>query len=117
MASRPHKKSGTLKYQVNGRIPIFAVSASLAESQREELLDYGIDGWILKPIDFHRLHTVLKGVIDPVQRRHDVYRPGCDWEVGGWLREWNNLDGAARSPSQPSVPVAAFLRSIVEASA
>lgn len=73
--------------QINSRIPIFAVSASLAESQRKELLDYGMDGWILKPIDFDRLHAVLRGVMDPVQRRRDVYYPGCNWEIGGWLRD------------------------------
>jgi CheY-like chemotaxis protein len=76
-----------LSHQVNRRIPIFAVSASLAERQREELLDYGMDGWILKPIDFHRLHAILQGVTDPVQRLRDVYQPGCNWEVGGWLRD------------------------------
>jgi CheY-like chemotaxis protein len=76
-----------LSHRINGRIPIFAVSASLSERQRKELLDYGMDGWILKPIDFHRLHTILKGVTDPVQRRRDVYHPGCNWEVGGWLRD------------------------------
>jgi CheY-like chemotaxis protein len=76
-----------LSHQIKGRIPIFAVSASLAERQRQELLDYGMDGWILKPIDFHRLHAILKGVTDLVQRHCDVYRPGCNWEAGGWLRD------------------------------
>jgi CheY-like chemotaxis protein len=30
---------------LNGRIPIFAVSASLLEEQREKLSDCGMDGW------------------------------------------------------------------------
>jgi len=73
-------------HQINGRIPIFAVSASLAERQREELLDCGMDGWVLKPIDFHRLHAILQGVTDATQRKRDVYKAGCNWEVGGWLQ-------------------------------
>lgn len=42
-------------HQVNGRIPILAVSASLSENQRQEITDVGLDGWILKPVDFKRL--------------------------------------------------------------
>ncbi|KAK2459669.1 hypothetical protein APHAL10511_008314 [Amanita phalloides] len=68
------------------RIPIFAVSASLVEKQRMELLNYGLDGWILKPIDFKRLKILLHGVTDPIQRQRDVYYPGFDWENGGWLK-------------------------------
>lgn len=70
---------------LNGRVPIFAVSASLFEHQRDELCELGMDGWILKPIDFKRLDIILKGVTDPVRRELDVYRPGCIWEIGGWL--------------------------------
>ncbi|KDR82601.1 hypothetical protein GALMADRAFT_238000 [Galerina marginata CBS 339.88] len=72
---------------LNGRLPIFAVSASLNEHQREELVQHGMDGWILKPIDFRRLNDILKGVTDATQRRRDIYRPGCNWEAGGWLTE------------------------------
>ncbi|KAL7279741.1 hypothetical protein ACG7TL_006148 [Trametes sanguinea] len=73
-----------VSHRYNGRIPIFAVSASLFEHQREELHRIGMDGWILKPIDFKRLRMILRGVVDPSQREQDVYRPG-NWEVGGWL--------------------------------
>ena len=69
----------------NARIPIFAVSASLKEQQRQELLDYGIDGWILKPIDFKRLNEIMRGVSDPLERRRLQYKPECNWEKGGWL--------------------------------
>lgn len=69
----------------NGRIPIFAVSASLRESQREELMRYGMDGWILKPVDFKRLKIIMQGILDPIQRDKDIYQPGCNWESGGWL--------------------------------
>ncbi|TFK40714.1 hypothetical protein BDQ12DRAFT_697388 [Crucibulum laeve] len=83
----PPPPSRRLSHILNGRIPIFAVSASLLEQQREELSDYGMDGWILKPIDFKRLNFILKGVTDPTQRQRDVYKPGCSWESGGWLKE------------------------------
>ena len=80
-------KTDRLAHLLNGgRIPIFAVSASLVERQREELEQIGIDGWILKPIDFERLYTILRGVTDPVQRERDEYRVGGSWEIGGWLR-------------------------------
>ncbi|GBE85224.1 histidine kinase [Sparassis crispa] len=74
-----------LSHKLNGRIPIFAVSASLYETRREEMYNRGLDGWILKPIDFKRLRVLLRGVIDISQRQKDVYHPGCSWETGGWL--------------------------------
>ncbi|KAH9924618.1 uncharacterized protein BXZ73DRAFT_79180 [Epithele typhae] len=74
-----------ISHKLNGRIPIFAVSASLFETQREELYKLGMDGWILKPIDFKRLRTILRGITDPIQREKDVYHTGSNWEVGGWL--------------------------------
>jgi hypothetical protein len=79
-------KTDRLSSSLNGgRIPIFVVSASLLERQREELEKIGVDGWILKPIDFGRLYTILRGVTDPVQRERDEYRVGGSWEIGGWL--------------------------------
>ncbi|KIJ60294.1 hypothetical protein HYDPIDRAFT_99027 [Hydnomerulius pinastri MD-312] len=77
---------GRLSLRLNSRIPIFAVSASLFERQLAELIAYGLDGWILKPIDFARLRVLLKGITDPSQRKRDVYRPGCNWELGGWFQ-------------------------------
>ncbi|TCD62103.1 Light-sensor Protein kinase [Steccherinum ochraceum] len=70
---------------LNGRLPIFAVSATLYEEQREEMYNHGMDGWILKPIDFKRLRLILKGVTDAAQREKDIYKPGRNWEIGGWL--------------------------------
>jgi len=79
-------KTDRLAHLLNGgRIPIFAVSASLVERQRGELEQIGIDGWFLKPIDFGRLYTILRGITDPVQRSRDEYRVGGSWEIGGWL--------------------------------
>ncbi|KAF9454842.1 hypothetical protein P691DRAFT_655466 [Macrolepiota fuliginosa MF-IS2] len=68
-----------------GRIPVFAVSASLMEQQRGDLINCGMDGWILKPIDFKRLGAILRGVMDVEQKKRDIYRTGGNWEVGGWL--------------------------------
>ncbi len=79
--------SPRLSHQLNGRIPIFAVSASCFEQQRDKLTDSGMDGWILKPINFKRLAVILHGITDLSQRQTDMYRPGCNWESGGWLRE------------------------------
>lgn len=76
-----------VSHKLNGRLPIFAVSASLVEQQREELISYGMDGWILKPIDFKRLNTILEGVTDIEQRNRDIYRLGAHWELGGWLED------------------------------
>ena len=71
-------------HALNGRIPIFAVSASLLERQHIELARIGVDGWILKPIDFKRLSVILRGVTNSEQRERDEYQTGR-WEVGGWL--------------------------------
>ena len=83
----PDEDSQRLSWKFNGRIPIFAVSASLKESQREDMFKLGMDGWILKPIDFKRLRIILRGISNPSTRHQDVYRTGCSWEAGGWLHE------------------------------
>ncbi|KAI9759244.1 MAG: Light-sensor Protein kinase [Chaenotheca gracillima] len=79
-ASKTFSRCATL----NGRVPIFAVSASLVERDRGQYSDAGFDGWILKPIDFKRLTVLLAGITDLDQRREAVYKPG-DWEKGGWF--------------------------------
>lgn len=76
----------SLRARANGRIPIFAVSASLIEKDREKYGAVGFDGWILKPIDFKRVELLLKGIIDDDCRKECLYRPG-HWEEGGWLFE------------------------------
>ncbi|TGO47976.1 hypothetical protein BCON_0256g00040 [Botryotinia convoluta] len=70
-----------------GRLPIIAVSASLEESKRDEYIDRGFDGWILKPIDFRMLEEMLASVEDEGRREGLVYgREGVKWRKGGWLR-------------------------------
>lgn len=87
---------------LNGRVPIFAVSASLLERDRQTYIDSGFDGWILKPIDFKRLSTLFEGIVDENTRNKCLYRPG-EWEKGGWFRGRNN---ASCSPTATSPPAA-----------
>jgi hypothetical protein len=68
-----------------GRIPIFAVSASLTEDQRGYMIELGMDGWILKPIEFKRMAILLGGITDLELREANSYYVGCSWEAGGWL--------------------------------
>ena len=88
-----------LSHQLNGRIPTFAVSASLVEEKRQEIVDFGIDGWILKPINFKRLRSILRGIMDPTQRQKDLYREDRSWELGGWLRRGVTSPDAPTSKS------------------
>jgi hypothetical protein len=69
---------------LNGRIPIIAVSASLVERERQTYIDAGFDAWILKPISFDRLQTLLTGIVDRRTREECLYKPGW-WEEGGWF--------------------------------
>lgn len=66
-------RDGEGKSNSDHRVPILAVSASLHERQRQQLLDCGIDGWILKPIDFKRLAFLLSGVRDDDARDQAAY--------------------------------------------
>ena len=81
--SNPNK-SLSKRAELNGRVPIFAVSASLIEKNREEYIDAGFDGWILKPIDFKRLSVLLSGIFEERTRESCLYEPG-EWERGGWF--------------------------------
>jgi DNA-binding response OmpR family regulator len=68
----------------HGRVPIFAVSASLVEREKPLYVEAGFDGWILKPIDFKRLNVLLEGIYDDDTRNKCLYQPG-EWEKGGWF--------------------------------
>lgn len=72
------------KAKCNDRVPIFAVSASLIEKERDNYIETGFDGWVMKPISFARLNTLLSGLTDPVARNETAYKPG-EWENGGWF--------------------------------
>ena len=77
-------KSMTARAAQNGRVPIFAVSASLVERDRQIYIDAGFDGWVLKPVSFTRLNELMKGIVDKELRDNNVYKSGS-WEQGGWF--------------------------------
>jgi CheY-like chemotaxis protein len=99
--------------RIDGRIPIFAVSASLYESDRLNLAQ-DFDGWLLKPLgelcgvegpasgwytrgetrgfeadavilDFARVRALLAALQNPQKRSDEVYVQG-HWERGGYLK-------------------------------
>ncbi|GAA6008926.1 uncharacterized protein JCM10292_006565 [Rhodotorula paludigena] len=80
--------------RLNRGIPILAVSASLPERDRPTIVDAELDGWLLKPIDFKRLRTLMRGALDLEARDVEVYRPG-QWERGGWLSASPTSSGPA----------------------
>jgi len=92
----------SLRASINGRVPIFAVSASLVERDRQTYINAGFDGWILKPIDFKRVNILLLGIVEDDTRSLCLYEPG-EWERGGWFnrRQPSVLD-ASTSPSKKS---------------
>lgn len=101
--SHPTKLLST-RASLNGRVPIIAVSASLVEKERQQYMDAGFDGWILKPISFGRLTEIMKGIVDKETRRENLYQPG-KWESGGWFEETQKdvfAADTAPSESQPS---------------
>lgn len=85
----------------HGRIPIFAVSASLVERERQKYIEAGFDGWILKPVDFKRLNRFLMGIVDENIRDSCGYEAG-KWEQGGWFSrtaDLRNMFGVNTYPS------------------
>ncbi|KAM0790366.1 hypothetical protein ACM66B_003249 [Microbotryomycetes sp. NB124-2] len=72
----------TIKF--NGRLPILAVTASLPEREKQTIVDAGLDGWMLKPLDIHRLRVLMKGCVDARSRSANLYQPG-QWEAGGFI--------------------------------
>ena len=84
---------------INGRVPIFAVSASLVEKEKDRYIDCGFDGWILKPIDFRRLNVLIDGIVRPEVRRGCLYTPG-EWERGGWFCQ--ESAGVSATSTKPS---------------
>ena len=93
---------GISPLRANGRVPIFAVSASLYESDRANLME-NFDGWLLKPLgtwlpdlgfhvvllmlgpDFTRVRAILNCLQDPSERSKEMYVSGR-WERGGYFR-------------------------------
>ncbi|CAG7920650.1 unnamed protein product [Penicillium olsonii] len=65
------------------RVAIFAVSASISEENEKDYIDAGFDGWVMKPIDFSRLNTLLAGTHDAEARAGAP--KAKEWENGGWF--------------------------------
>ena len=99
---KTHSGILSLRASTNGRVPIFAVSASLVERERQTYIDAGFDGWILKPVDFKRLNTLIAGIVDDDIRNSCVYKPG-EWERGGWFHpRGSSMSNESISPSEKS---------------
>lgn len=80
------------------QVPIFAVSASLHEHQKNQLLECGFSGFVLKPLDFARLDLLMRGATDASVRDANIYVPGR-WEKGGWLgRSTTTTTANAQAP-------------------
>ncbi|CUS12986.1 unnamed protein product [Tuber aestivum] len=94
------------RHRIHCRVPIFAVSASLAEERLAEYIDFGFDGWIPKPINFGRLKSLLDGIRDPAVRAKNAYEPG-HLEHGGWF---SRAPGDAGPSPQKHEDVPAALR-------
>jgi len=75
-----------------GRVPIIAVSASISEHNREEYIESGFDGWILKPIDFKRLEAILTAIQDE-QLREVLQYGKASWKLGGWFKMRLDVSG------------------------
>lgn len=86
-----------------GRVPIVAVSASLVEREKDMYVSAGFDAWILKPVDFKRLETLLLGMLDDSVRNKAVYAPG-QWERGGWFRRRTDLPAKDLADPNTALP-------------
>lgn len=84
LEAKPDHPNNTDSLRVDNRIPIFAVSASLYEYDRANLSQH-FDGWLLKPLDFTRVRSLLAALQDPAKRDTEVYVQG-HWERGGYFR-------------------------------
>lgn len=89
---------------LNGRVPIIAVSASLIERERQNYIDAGFDGWILKPIPFVRLSEIMSGIVDKDARKKNLYRAGA-WEQGGWFEQSQRDVFAADTSPNDEMPM------------
>ena len=103
-SEKVHPKHLSNRAAKNGRVPIFAVSASLIEKERQKYIDAGFDAWILKPIDIKRLNVLLTGIAVAQTRTECLYKPG-HWEQGGWFGG-QEQDVFAINTSPSSLPCA-----------
>ncbi|PHH85264.1 hypothetical protein CDD83_676 [Cordyceps sp. RAO-2017] len=100
MEGSPEHQGYSKLATLNGRVPIFAVSASLVEEEKQVYIDAGFDGWILKPIDFKRLNILLQGISDDETRSTCLYAAG-EWERGGWFVARGSSEGTCSEQMTP----------------
>lgn len=104
----------------NGRVPVIAVSASLIERERQKYIEAGFDGWILKPISFVRLETLLEAIVNFKVRDECLYTPG-KWETGGWFNKPLSAHKAKEQsntrPNSDKIPPSAPSQDLKEAAA
>ena len=87
-------------HPLTAEVPIFAVSASLHEHQKSQLMECGFSGFILKPVDFMRLRDLMRGALDDSARDRNQYQLGR-WEKGGWLASSSQAPASSNpSPKQ-----------------
>ncbi|RKF61719.1 putative histidine kinase-group viii protein [Erysiphe neolycopersici] len=79
-----HRNDSTTLQNPKQRVHIIAISDKLEEESRFEYIQCGFDGWIPKPIDFHRLDFMLQGSNNPKLRHEALFVPG-QLEKGGWF--------------------------------
>lgn len=84
MEASPDEPTDIEPVRIDGRIPIFALSASLYEADRSRLAEH-FDGWLLKPLNISRLRAILRGLMSSEARNAELYRTG-HWEAGGYFR-------------------------------
>ncbi|TIA87301.1 hypothetical protein E3P99_03262 [Wallemia hederae] len=89
---REAEKENKLKkrnwHHINGRLPIFAVSASISPSHHDALRDCGFDAFFTKPINFDLLNNrLIAGLTDKEKYLSGIYSEDSkeSFEKGGFL--------------------------------
>ncbi|TIB68509.1 hypothetical protein E3Q24_03638 [Wallemia mellicola] len=92
-AIRNAEKEGKIKsriwHELNGRLPIFAVSASISPSHHGVLIESGFDAFFTKPINFDLLsNRLIASLVDKEKYSQSVYNEESreSFERGGFLR-------------------------------
>lgn len=79
--------------------------------EREKYIDTGFDGWILKPVNFQRVDTLLKGIVEEEVREACLFEPG-QWERRGWFEKRQATSDVFANDNTPSddAPITVSLR-------
>ena len=77
------------------------MSASFLEKERENYIRTGFDGWILKPVKFQRVSSLLKGIVEGDTRNACLFETG-QWERGGWFEKRQSATDVFSADTAPS---------------